>query len=409
MIITRSGADTILEYSVVPSPEYARLTLRLNTGPSPRYDLGRSLFFEINRTTGRTTGAGCNKSILMTITSLLAGSCWPGHPRRAHGARLDQPLPSSSLAHAAEVSPHSHLPHQQIDDQIESTSELKREVIHRRCVALPANHSYRETVKKREKCHRRHEGSSAASAWHGSGQPVGKCNSRDHGLVHSTKNECSRATRGCLAAPSPSTPRSSMGKLNGRKGISKKRSRSMLQRLVQLQLSSPNSHRNAGGRKPALIGTPMAPTHVPQKLGSGGGARQKVDLDAVSPRSKAKLAKQRVWNAAHYAKTYVAVNEVSEAVLADPTEAWRTKVTGHVNKYPDRARQRAAAELAAALPKNPALRGPALAAFLSHPEGKRAAAAMDIEAPVYTVLMCGQWLSYACTMYRWSVWSAVYV
>ena len=82
---------------------------------------------------------------------------------------------------------------------------------------------------------------------------------------------------------------------------------------------------------------------------------------------------------------------------------------GHVNKYPDRARQRAAAELAAALPKNPALRGLALAAFLSHPEGKRAAAAMDIEAPVYTVLMCGQWLSYACTMYRWSVWSAVYV
>ena len=53
-----------------------------------------------------------------------------------------------------------------------------------------------------------------------------------------------------------------------------------------------------------------------------------------------------------------------------------------MNKYPDRARQRAAAELAAALPKNPALRGPALAAFLSHPEGKRAAAAMDIEAPV---------------------------
>ena len=106
----------------------------------------------------------------------------------------------------------------------------------------------------------------------------------------------------------------------------------MLQRLVQLQLSSPNSHRNAGGRneEARADGTPMAPTHVPQKLGSGGGARQKVDLDAVSPRSKAKLAKQRVWNAARYAKTRVAVNEVSEAVLADPTEAWRTKVTGHV-------------------------------------------------------------------------------
>ena len=75
------------------------------------------------------------------------------------------------------------------------------------------------------------------------------------------------------------------------------------------------------------------------------------------------------------------MSEVSEAVRADPTEAWRTKATGHVNKNPDRARQRAAAELAAALPKNPVLHGPAVAAFLSHPLGKRAAAAMDIEAP----------------------------
>ena len=43
------------------------------------------------------------------------------------------------------------------------------------------------------------------------------------------------------------------------------------------------------------------------------------------------------------------VSEVSQAVLADPTEAWRTKASGRTNKYPDRARQRAAADLAAAL------------------------------------------------------------
>ena len=75
------------------------------------------------------------------------------------------------------------------------------------------------------------------------------------------------------------------------------------------------------------------------------------------------------------------VAEHSEAVLADPTEAWRTKVTGHVNKNPDRARQRAAADFAAALPKNPAMHGPAVAAFMSHPLGKRAAASIQMEAP----------------------------
>ena len=135
-----------------------------------------------------------------------------------------------------------------------------------------------------------------------------------------------------------------MGKLNGRKGISKNKKQvdAAAARAAAAELAQLASERRR--QEARADGTPMAPTHVPQKLGSGGGARQKVDLDAVSPRSKAKLAKQRVWNAARYAKTRVAVNEVSEAVLADPTEAWRTKVTGHVNKYPDRARQRAAAE-----------------------------------------------------------------
>ena len=40
---------------------------------------------------------------------------------------------------------------------------------------------------------------------------------------------------------------------------------------------------------------------------------------------------------------------------------------------------RAGADLAAALPKNEALHGPALAAFMNHPKGKRAAAAMGME------------------------------
>merc|ERR1711924_27360 len=77
-----------------------------------------------------------------------------------------------------------------------------------------------------------------------------------------------------------------------------------------------------------------------------------------------------------------AIEKLSEAVLADPTEAWRTKATGHVNKNPDRARQHATAKLAAAMPKSPALHGPALAAFVGqNPVGKRAAAAMGTEGP----------------------------
>ena len=110
-----------------------------------------------------------------------------------------------------------------------------------------------------------------------------------------------------------------MGKLNGRKGISKNKEQvdAAAARAAAAELAQLASERQR--QEPRADGTPMAPTHVPQKLGKGGGARQKVDLDAVSPRSKAKIEKQRVWNAARYAKTRVAVTEVSEAVLADPT------------------------------------------------------------------------------------------
>ena len=107
--------------------------------------------------------------------------------------------------------------------------------------------------------------------------------------------------------------------------------------------------------------------HVVQKLGRGG-AREKIDVEELDSPSRRYIERKRRNAATQRLKQgVVGVAEHSETVRADPTEAWRTKVTGHVNKNPDRARQRAAADLAAALPKNPALHGPALAAFMSHP------------------------------------------
>lgn len=121
-------------------------------------------------------------------------------------------------------------------------------------------------------------------------------------------------------------------------------------------------------------------THEPHKVGCGG-VREKLDVEEMTPRSKKRFEKARARQKKYRMSKSGAIEKLSEAVLADPTEAWRTKVTGHVNKNPDRARQRAAADIAAALPKNPALHGPAVAAFMSHPIGKRAAASMQMEAP----------------------------
>ena len=96
---------------------------------------------------------------------------------------------------------------------------------------------------------------------------------------------------------------------------------------------------------------------MPEKVGRGG-ARENLNIDELdSPSRKFVERKRRNQRDNRLRKKAGGVTKVSEAVLADPTEAWRTKVTGHVNKYPDRARQNAAANLAAALPKNPALHG----------------------------------------------------
>ena len=125
--------------------------------------------------------------------------------------------------------------------------------------------------------------------------------------------------------------------------------------------------------------SPKRQKHVPQKVGTGG-ARVKLDVDQLDSPSRKEVLRNRAKVAAHrLRKKSGGVTKVSQAVRDDPTEAWREKATGHVNKNPERARQRAAAELAAALPKNPALHGPAVAAFMQHPVGKRAHAALDIE------------------------------
>ena len=121
--------------------------------------------------------------------------------------------------------------------------------------------------------------------------------------------------------------------------------------------------------------------HVPQKIGRGG-ARQKLDVDVLDSPSRTQVLQNRRKVAAHrLRKKGVGVAELSEAVLADPTEAWRTKPSGRVNKFPDRARQEAAAKMVAGLPKNEALHGPAVAAFMAHPKGKRAVAALGMDPP----------------------------
>ncbi len=72
---------------------------------------------------------------------------------------------------------------------------------------------------------------------------------------------------------------------------------------------------------------------------------------------------------------------LSTAPAAHHQQCGRTKPSGRVNKNLEGARQRAGADLAAALPKNETLLGAALAALMNHPMGKRAAAAMGMEAP----------------------------
>ena len=90
--------------------------------------------------------------------------------------------------------------------------------------------------------------------------------------------------------------------------------------------------------------SPKCRKHVPQKVGRGG-AREKLDVNELDSPSRRQVERNRRNVAAHRLRNksggYV---QVSEDVLADPTEAWRTKASGRTNKYPDRARQRAAAD-----------------------------------------------------------------
>ena len=120
-------------------------------------------------------------------------------------------------------------------------------------------------------------------------------------------------------------------------------------------------------------------THKPSGTGSGG-RQEKIDTDQLTPRSKKRIEQGRKRDADYRRKKQrleLGAEPISDAVAADPTEAWRTKGNAH----PDRARQRAAAELAAALPKNPAMHGPALAALAQHPVGKHAVDAAKMVRP----------------------------
>ena len=171
-------------------------------------------------------------------------------------------------------------------------------------------------------------------------------------------------------------------KLNPRKGSNKNAKQVSASELrdAAAVLKSASAKRKRDGD--AAGTSPKRHKHVPQHIGCGG-AREKLDVNKLDSPSRAQVERNRKKVAAHYLRKKAGgVIKVSEAVLVDPSEAWRMKPSGHVNKHPERARQRAAAELAAALPKNPALHGPAVAAFIGqNPLGKRAAAAMDIQAP----------------------------
>jgi hypothetical protein len=79
-------------------------------------------------------------------------------------------------------------------------------------------------------------------------------------------------------------------------------------------------------QKDRAAGTAAKPTHVPQHDGRGG-TRQKLDTEAMSPRSKKQIEKARVHSETFRMKQGGA-REVSEAVRADPTEAWRTSTWG---------------------------------------------------------------------------------
>ena len=71
--------------------------------------------------------------------------------------------------------------------------------------------------------------------------------------------------------------------------------------------------------------SPKRTKHVPQKVGRGG-FREKLDVDKLDSPSRKQIERKRRNGAAHRLRQ--GVSEVSEAVRADPTEAWRTKATG---------------------------------------------------------------------------------
>ena len=129
-----------------------------------------------------------------------------------------------------------------------------------------------------------------------------------------------------------------MAKLNSRKGKNRNKKQREAAELSKAAAELAEISRKRKRAAAEADGTSAKRhKHVPQKVGRGG-KREKLDVDELDSPSRAQVERSRRNMAAHrLRKKGGGVTKVSQAVLDNPTEAWREKqkATGHVNKNPD--------------------------------------------------------------------------
>ena len=129
-----------------------------------------------------------------------------------------------------------------------------------------------------------------------------------------------------------------MAKLNSRKGKNRNKKQREAAELSKAAAELAEISRKRKRAAAEADGTSAKRhKHVPQKVGRGG-KREKLDVDELDSPSRAQVERSRRNIAAHrLRKKGGGVTKVSQAVLDNPTEAWREKqkATGHVNKNPD--------------------------------------------------------------------------
>ena len=117
-----------------------------------------------------------------------------------------------------------------------------------------------------------------------------------------------------------------MAKLNSRKGKNRNKKQREAAELSKAAAELAEISRKRKRAAAEADGTSAKRhKHVPQHIGCGG-AREKLDVNKLDSPSRAQVERNRKKVAAHYLRKKAGgVIKVSEAVLVDPSEAWRMK------------------------------------------------------------------------------------